>query len=57
MADATGISKSTVHRVLTAFGIQRHRQKHFKLFTDPFFAERQRIGSGRDLIRRGAWER
>ena len=25
-----GISKSTVHRVWTAFGIQPHRQKHFK---------------------------
>ena len=40
MADATGISKSTVHRVWTAFNIQPHRQKHFKLSTDPFFAEK-----------------
>ena len=40
MADATGISKSTVHRVWTAFSIQPHRQKHFKLSTDPFFAEK-----------------
>ena len=42
MADATGISKSTVHRVWTAFNIQPHRQKHFKLSTDPFFAEKVR---------------
>ncbi len=40
MADATGISKSTVHRIWSAFGIQPHRQKHFKLSTDPFFAEK-----------------
>ena len=42
MADATGVSKSTVHRVWTAFNIQPHRQKHFKLSTDPFFAEKVR---------------
>jgi putative transposase len=40
MADATGLSKSTVHRVWSAFGIQPHRQKHFKLSTDPFFLEK-----------------
>ena len=38
MADATGISKSTVHRVWTAFSIQPHRQKHFELSTDPSHA-------------------
>ena len=42
MADATGISKSTVHRVWTAFNLQPHRQKHFRLSTDPFFAEKVR---------------
>ena len=42
MADATGVSKSTVHRIWTAFNIQPHRQKHFKLSTDPFFAEKVR---------------
>ena len=42
MAGATGMSKSTVHRVWTAFNIQPHRQKHFKLSTDPFFAEKVR---------------
>jgi putative transposase len=36
------ISKSMVHRVWRAFGIQPHRQKHFKLSTDPFFVEKVR---------------
>ena len=40
MADTTGMSKSTVHRVWKAFNIQPHRQKHFKLSTDPFFVEK-----------------
>lgn len=40
MAKATGLSKSTVQRFWSAFGIQPHRQKHFKLSTDPFFAEK-----------------
>ena len=38
----TGISKSTVHRVWRAFGIQPHRRKHFTLSTDPFFVEKVR---------------
>ena len=40
MADTMGVSKSTVHRVWKAFNIQPHRQKHFKLSTDPFFVEK-----------------
>ena len=40
MAEETGLSKSTVHRVWSAFNIQPHRQKHFKLSTDPFFVEK-----------------
>lgn len=40
MAEATGISKSTVNRVWNAFGLKPHRQKHFKLSTDPFFIEK-----------------
>jgi putative transposase len=36
----TKLSKSTVQRVWSAFGLQPHRQKHFKLSTDPFFAEK-----------------
>ena len=42
MAEATGISKSTVQRVWNAFGLQPHRQRHFKLSTDPFFVEKLR---------------
>jgi len=40
MADATDLSKSTVHRMWAAFSIQPHRQKNFKLSTDPFFVEK-----------------
>lgn len=39
-AQETNLSKSTVQRVWAAFGIQPHRQKHFKLSTDPFFVEK-----------------
>ncbi len=42
LAQHTGLSKSTVHRVWNAFGIQPHRQKHFKLSTDPYFVEKVR---------------
>src|SRR5581483_10172672 len=42
MAGATGISKSTVHRVWQVFGLQPHRQRTFKLSTDPFFVEKVR---------------
>jgi len=42
IAAETKLSKSTVHRVWTAFGLQPHRQKHFKLSTDPFFVEKVR---------------
>lgn len=42
MADATRIPKSTVHRVWQAFGLQPHRQRTFKLSTDPFFVEKVR---------------
>ena len=40
MAEETGLSKSTVQRMWSAFNIQPHRQKHFKLSTDPFFVEK-----------------
>ena len=36
------ISNTTVHRIWHAFGLQPHRQKHFKLSTDPFFVEKVR---------------
>ena len=42
IAKETKLSKSTVQRVWKAFGIQPHRQKHFKLSTDPFFVEKVR---------------
>lgn len=42
IAESTGISKSTVHRIWSAFGLQPHRQKGFKLSTDPFFVEKVR---------------
>lgn len=42
LADRTGLSKSTVHRVWKMFGLQPHRQKHFKLSADPFFVEKVR---------------
>jgi len=42
MAEETGISATTVHRIWSAFGLQPHRQEHFKLSTDPFFVEKVR---------------
>ena len=42
MAAETKLSKSTVHRVWKAFGLQPHRVDCFKLSTDPFFVEKVR---------------
>ncbi len=42
IAADTKLSKSTVQRVWKAFGLQPHRQKHFKISTDPFFVEKVR---------------
>jgi transposase len=42
LSETTGISKSSVHRYLTLFGVQPHRQRGFKLSTDPFFVEKLR---------------
>lgn len=36
------LSRPTVHRIWKAFGLQPHRQRHFKLSTDPFFVEKVR---------------
>jgi putative transposase len=36
------VSYSTVMRIWHAFGLQPHRQRHFKLSTDPFFVEKVR---------------
>jgi putative transposase len=46
MAAETKLSKSTVQRVWKAFGLQPHRQKHFKLSNDPFFVEKVRDIAG-----------
>lgn len=42
IAQATRLSPSTVHRIWQAFGLQPHRQRHFKLSTDPFFVDKVR---------------
>ena len=42
LAAETKVSKSTVHRIWNAFGLQPHRQRHFKLSNDPFFVEKVR---------------
>jgi putative transposase len=42
IATETRVSKSTVHRIWQAFGLEPHRQKHFKLSTDPSFVEKAR---------------
>jgi len=42
LARETRLSHMTVHRIWRAFGLQPHRQKHFKLSTDPFFVEKVR---------------
>lgn len=42
IAAETKLSKSTVQRVWKAFGLQPHRQKYFKISTDPFFVEKVR---------------
>ncbi len=41
-ARETPLSKSTVHRYFTLFGIQPHRTRHFKLSNDPIFVEKVR---------------
>jgi putative transposase len=46
LAEAMGMSVTTVHRYLTLFGLQPHRSKAFKLSTDPFF-----IKKVRDVVR------
>ena len=42
MAAETGISKSTVHRIWSTFGLRPHRFRTFKLSNDPFFVEKVR---------------
>lgn len=40
VAEETGVSKSQVQRYFALFGLQPHRQKSFKLSTDPFFVDK-----------------
>ena len=42
IAGETRLAKSTVHRIWRAFGLEPHRQRHFKLSNDPFFVEKVR---------------
>jgi transposase len=42
MAQACGLSRSTVHRIWRAFALQPHRTETFKLSTDPLFIEKVR---------------
>jgi len=42
IAAETRLTKSTVHRIWQVFGLEPHRQRHFKLSNDPFFVEKVR---------------
>ena len=42
MAEASGVSASTVHRIWRAFSLQPHRAETFKLSADPLFVEKVR---------------
>ena len=42
MAQACGLSRTTVHRIWRAFALQPHRTETFKLSTDPLFIEKVR---------------
>ena len=42
LAAQTRLSKTTIHRIWRAFGLQPHRQRHWQLSSDPFFVEKLR---------------
>ena len=46
MADEEGVSKSTVQRWFSLFGVKPHLSKAFKLSNDPFFIEKVRDITG-----------
>ena len=46
MEHASGVSRSTVHRIWRAFGLQPHRTEAFKLSADPLFIEKVRDIAG-----------
>ena len=47
LAKASGLSRSSVHRIWRAFGLQPHRAESFKLSTDPLLIDKVRdiVGS------------
>ena len=42
MAEASGLSQTSIRRIWGAFGLQPHRAESFKLSTDPLFIEKVR---------------
>ena len=46
MAQTSGVSRSTVHRIWRAFGLQPHRTEAFTLSADPLFVEKVRDIAG-----------
>ncbi len=46
MEQASGVSRSTVHRIWRAFGLHPHRTETFKLSADPLFVEKVRDIAG-----------
>ncbi len=46
MGKETGLSKDAIHRIWRTYGLQPHRQKHFKLSSDPFFVDKVRDIAG-----------
>ena len=40
MAEAVGLSHTTIRRIWAAFGLQPHRSENFKLSTDPLFVDK-----------------
>jgi transposase len=42
LAQASGLSRSTIHRIWRAFGLQPHRVETWKLSKDPLFVEKVR---------------
>ena len=46
MGKETGLTKDAVHRIWRTYGLQPHRQKHFKLSSDPFFVDKVRDIAG-----------
>src|SRR5471032_758189 len=52
MAREMKLSQTAITRIWRAFGLQPHRQKTFKLSTDPMFVDKVEISSGFTWTRR-----